>query len=99
MQNFLHTIKASVENVEKYTLACLALHNYLRLTNNATYCPFGFEDSFDNSGKLKKREWRAFSVENRGLLPISCVKGSRYREDAIGMRNALIEYVNSKENA
>ena len=50
---FYTPITGSVENVEKYTLACLALHNYLRLTDNATYCPFGFVDSFDSSGKLK----------------------------------------------
>ena len=28
---------------------------------------------------------------------MSRVKGSSYRGDAIGMRNALIEYVNSEE--
>ena len=50
---FYTPIRTSVENVENYTLACLALHNYLRLTDNATYCPFGFADSFDSSGKLK----------------------------------------------
>ena len=43
---FYTPIRASVENVEKYTLTCLSLHNYLRLTDNATNCPFGFEDSF-----------------------------------------------------
>ena len=53
---FCTPIKASEENVEKYILACLARHYYLRLTDNATYCPFGFVDSFDSSGKLKQRE-------------------------------------------
>ena len=87
---FYTPIRASVENVEKYTLTCLALHDYLRLTDNATYCPFGFADSFDSSDKLNQGEWRALDVDNRGLLPISRVKSSRYREDAIGMRNVLI---------
>ena len=94
---FYTPIRASVENVEKYTLACLALHDDLLLTDNAIYCPFGFVDSFDISGKLKQREKRDLNVDNRGLLPISRVKGSRYREDVTGMRNALIEYVNSEE--
>ena len=61
---------------------CLAPHNYLRLTDNATNFLFGFVDSFDSSGKLKQGEWRALNVDNRGLLPISRVKASRYREDA-----------------
>ena len=68
---FYTPIRASVENLEKYTLLCLALYNYLCLTDNATYCPFGFVDSFDSSGKLKKEEWRALNVDNRGLLPIT----------------------------
>ena len=86
-------------NVKKYTLACLALNNYLRLTDNATCCPIKFVDSFDSSGKLKQGEWRALNIDNRGLFPISRFKGLRYREDGIGMRNALIEYVNSKEGS
>ena len=30
--------------VENFVLACLALHNYLRLTDNVSYCPSGFID-------------------------------------------------------
>ena len=63
-------------------LACLALHNYLRITDNATNVLFGFIDSIDSNGKLKQGEWRALNVDNRGLLPISHVKASCYREDA-----------------
>ena len=96
---FCTPIRTSVENVKKNTLACLALHNYLRLTDNATYCPFGFVDSFDSNGKLKQGKWRALNVDNRDLLPISRVKGSRYREDATGIRKALIEYVNSEKES
>ena len=89
---FYTPIRACIEHVEKYTLA---LHNYLRWAVNVTYCPFGFVDSFDSSGKLKQGKWRALNVDNRGLLPISRVKGSRYREDAIGKINELILYVSS----
>ena len=69
---FCIPIRACIEHVEKYRLA---LHNYLRWAVNVTYCPFGFVDSFDSSGKLN------------------------YSEDAIVMRNALIEDVNSKEGS
>ena len=94
---FYTPIRASVENVEKYTLVCLALHNYLCLTVNAAYCPSGFADSFGSSDKLKQGKRITLNIHNRGLLPMSRVKGSSYRGDAIGMRNALIEYVNSEE--
>ena len=42
---FHKPIRATVENVENYTLACLAFHNYLRLTGNAHYTPSDFLDS------------------------------------------------------
>ena len=79
---FYNPIRARADKVEKYTLACLALHNYSRITDNATNVLFGFADSFDSSGKLKQGGWRALNVDNRGLLPISRVKASCYREYA-----------------
>ena len=45
-------IRASVENAEKYVLVCLALHNYLRLTDNAHYTPAGFIYSEDKHGNF-----------------------------------------------
>ena len=42
---FHKPISATKENAENYTLACLALHNYLRLTDNAHYTPSCFIDS------------------------------------------------------
>ena len=54
---FLKLIKASVKNVENYTLACLALHNYLRLTENAKYIPTGFADSEDSDGNIVPGDW------------------------------------------
>ena len=50
---FYTPIKAKVENVKHYVLACLSLHNYLRLTYNASYCPNGFTDSYDTTGNLQ----------------------------------------------
>ena len=37
--------------------AAICLHNYLRQTNRAAYCPAGFVDSEDQSGKIKEGEW------------------------------------------
>ena len=53
----LKPIKASVKNVENYTLTCLALHNYLRLTENAKYIPTGFADSEDSDGNIVPGDW------------------------------------------
>ena len=35
---FSAPIEPSVANAERYTLACIALHNYLSQTNNPSYC-------------------------------------------------------------
>ena len=53
---FRRFIRASVENVERYILY---LHNYLRQTGNAGYCPAGFVDSEDSKGVIKPGEWRS----------------------------------------
>ena len=50
-------MEESVVNAERYTLACIALHNYLRQTNNPSYCPNLFIDYEDSTGDLKKEEW------------------------------------------
>ena len=55
----LKTIRSSVQNAQRYVLACMALHNYLRQTNTAHYCPNGFSDSEDGSVTIKPGDWRS----------------------------------------
>ena len=95
---FQKPIKATVEHVESYTLACLVLHNYLRLTSNAHYSPTGFVDSVDSNGMMHPGEWRrSIAANNAGALRnLPNVRGSRPREDAIRIRNELKEFVNSE---
>lgn len=89
-------INASVENIEKYVMAIIVLHNYLRLTENASYCPRGFADSFESDGSFIPGDWRAMAnATNSQLLNLKPVRGSRYQQDAIFMRSCLKEYVNS----
>lgn len=91
---FSRPIEADIQNAEKYTLACIALHNYLRQTNNPCYCPSSFVDCDDGSGKIKEGEWRKLVQENTGALStIPNVRGSRYRTDAIKMRECLMKYL------
>ena len=90
---FHKPIRATVGNAEKYTLACLALHNYLRLTDNACYTPAGFSDSEDKDGNYQPGEWRAY--QSNGLVNIPNVRGSRSRKDALETRDKLRDYLNS----
>lgn len=92
---FQKPIKGTVENVEKITLAALVLHNYLKQTENATYSPAGFVDSEDKGGNIKEGEWRADN-ENGGLVSINPVRGCRYKQNAIKMRESIKAYVNSE---
>ena len=52
-------IKANISLCEKIVKATICLHNYLRLTENATYLQTGFVDSYDSSGNIKAGEWRS----------------------------------------
>ena len=75
----------------------LALHNYLRLTDNATYTPKGFIDSEDSTGNVTVGKWRK-NADANGLVNLPNVRGSRYSKDALSMRDALKAYVNSRLN-
>ena len=55
---FYTPIRAKTENAENYVLACSSLSNYLRLTDNASFCPNEFADSYDATGNLQQGEWR-----------------------------------------
>ena len=72
----------------------LALHNYLRLTDNATYTPKGFVDSEDSTGNVTVGKWRK-NVDVYGLVNLPNVRGSRHSEDDLPMRDTLKAYVNS----
>ena len=92
---FSKPIKASVKNTEKYTLACIRLHNYLHLTDNPSYCSAGFVDSQSGSGEIRPGDWRNLVTETNGaLINFRNVRGCRNREDAVEMRDDIMSYVN-----
>ena len=72
----------------------MCLHNYLRRTNNACYCPAGFVESEDTTG-----EWRRIVQEesNGALRPLCRPIESRYQQCAVNVREHLKQYVNSPE--
>ena len=53
---FSHPVKASVQNTERYVMACLCLHNYLCQTENSLYTPQGFVDGELADGKIEEGE-------------------------------------------
>ena len=55
---FFTSIHAKVENVENIVMAFIALHNYLKETDNAMYCPTGFIDHETATGEVIPGRWR-----------------------------------------
>ena len=47
-------IQNRVDSTQMLVRAAVVLHNFLRQTSSAGYCPGGFVDSQDSTGKLKK---------------------------------------------
>ena len=92
---FYVPIKASVKNVERYVKAAIALHNYLRPSENSLYCPQGFVDIESENGEIRPGHWRTIQERNNVLTSISYLRGSRYSDDAKDMREALKNFVNS----
>ena len=90
---FNHAINASVKTAEAITKAAVCLHNFLRLTNSAVYCPNGFVDSEDASGKIKQGEWRGIvSRSGSAMTDIAPLRGRRNTNNAVQVRNGLMNY-------
>ena len=94
----LHTpITSSVENIEKFVMAIVVLHNYLRLTENASYSLAGFGDSKNSNRKMIPGNWSS-SERNKTkpfLNNLPPVLGLRYQQGVLDMRNSTKDYVNS----
>ena len=76
-------IKAKVENVESYVQAAVTLHNHLNQTESLT----AIQNEYNDGEKVDSHD--------RGLIPLRNVRGSRYPDNPIAMREALKEYLNS----
>ena len=100
MENISNPNRATVKHVESYTLACLALYNYLRQTKNAGYSPSGFfTNSEDNSGNLIPGEWWSLNNRNNSFKDLSRTHGSRVASEALKIRSELKRYMNSQEGS
>ena len=78
--------------------AAVCLHNYLRQTNNAYYCPAGFVDSQDCTGQIQPGKWRSIvdCLRNGALRPLPHPRGTRYPQSAVIVKNLMKRYFNSE---
>lgn len=88
---FRGAIRASRDNVVKYAMTTVCLHNYLQQTENAVYCPTGFVHSENSNKQIMPGEWRKVvaSDSGTGLISIPKVRGSRYTVNTIALRETL----------
>ena len=92
---FRRPIKAKEDLVDKITKACVCLHNYLRLTENAGYIPTGFVDSEDCSGNFIPRTWRSITQNDQnGMVQCRRIGGNRYSNDAAITIDNFKDYFN-----
>ena len=76
---------------------CLCLHNYLRLTENASYASKGFLDSEDNNGSIKSGDWRKITANDKGCFRSFQAHGGRFSYQANVVRENFKEYFLSPE--
>ncbi|KAL9977992.1 hypothetical protein ACROYT_G015463 [Oculina patagonica] len=86
LKPYLRPIKAKPDHVDMIIKACLCLHNYLMLTDNAYYAPQGFVDSKDNTGATIEGDWRAEATELGGGIRPFQARINRHSVDAKEVR-------------
>ena len=74
---FQAPINGTPEKVEKIIIAAVALHNYLRQTDN-------------DSGEITEGQWRS-KIDGNNLKPVNRVRNSRYTNTALQTREELDE--------
>ena len=92
---FQTPINATPEKVEKIILAAVALHNYLRQTDNANYTPVGFVDSENDSGEITEGQWRS-KIDGNNLKLVNRVRNSRYTNTALQTREELSKFLTNE---
>ena len=95
-------IHAKPENVEKIVSATIALHNYFRQTDNASYCPQGFINSEKTTGEItpgyRRKEVAMVSLakdNTQAVANVTTLRKQRHTDNALLTRASLTKYVNS----
>ena len=88
---FRQPIIASPENAQVFVKACVALHKFLRVDQSSVYCPQGFADSEDNTGKVVCCAWRN-GLEDGSMMPITRTASNSYTAHAKALRDRPAKY-------
>ena len=91
---FRRPIIASTDLVDLIVQACVCLHNYLLLTDNAKYLPTGFVDSYSDSGEIIEGQWRK-EAQPGALARLAYQGALNQGNDAKNVRDRFCDYVNS----
>ncbi len=98
---FRRPIKAKPATVDSLIKACICLHNYLRLTENARYTPTGFIDSEDSSGNIIPGDWHTIVQGEQGALQDTST-GRAFNNTSLtakGTRDVFKKFFNSKKGS
>ena len=60
-----------------FSKAAICLHNFLRTSESAVYCPPGYVDGEDGSGNVVLGHWRNDQEESSGMHPVSRTGSNR----------------------
>ena len=89
-------IIADPDHAVKYVKAAVALHNYLRVTESAVYCPAGFADHEEAQGSVIRDDWRRDGL-GRGLQSIGRTGANTAPVAAKQVRDSFKDYFISEE--
>ena len=88
---FWQPIIASPENAQLFVKACMALHNFLQVEQSSVYCPQGFADREDSTGKVVCCAW-CNGMEDGGMMPVTRAASNSYTAHAKALRDRLATY-------
>ena len=95
---FMSPINLVPEKVEAITMACCALHNFLR-ANTDVYMPPGSVDKEDLVTHIvQPGDWHQ-GPQSTGLIPLIRQGSTNYSKTAKELREEVCKYFNSKEGA
>ena len=89
-------IIADPDHAVKYVKAAVALHNYLRVTESAVYCPAGFADHEEAQGSVIRGDWRRDGLGS-GLQSIGRTGANTAPVAAKQVRDSFKDYFISEE--
>lgn len=94
---FSRPIEALPQNAVRITKACVALHNYLQMSDaanppTARYVPPTFVDYANENGQMQQGEWRRIVDGDSGMNDLGRVSSNMYGKAAATIRDRFSAY-------